>query len=59
MPSPSLSGEKESGSQRSKLSDPLVGLIKQVDFGALAYAMDTAAPRRRVPRVAVRHIPPS
>lgn len=59
MPSPSLFGEKESGSRRSKLGDSLVGLSKHVDFGALAYEMDTAAPRRRVPRVAVRHIPPS
>ena len=45
MPKPSLFAEEERGSRRSKLSDPLVGLSKQVDFAVLADEVDTALPR--------------
>lgn len=45
MPKLSLFAEEERGSRRSKLGDPLVGLSKHVDFGALADEIDTALPR--------------
>ena len=45
MPKPSLFAEEERGNRRSKLGDPLVGLSKHVDFGALADEIDTALPR--------------
>jgi IS5 family transposase len=45
MPKPSLFAEEGCGNRRSKLSDPLVGLSKHVDFGALADEIDMALPR--------------
>jgi transposase, IS5 family len=45
MPKPSLFAEEERGNRREKLGDPLAGLIKHVDFAALAATVDIAAPR--------------
>ena len=45
MPSPNLFAEEERGNRRQKLGDPLVGLIKHVDFVPLAAAVDAALPR--------------
>ena len=45
MPKPSLFAEEERGNRRQKLGDPLVGLIKHVDFAVLATGIDTALPR--------------
>ena len=40
----SLFAEHEREDRRSKIGEPLVGLIKHVDFEALAASIDTAAP---------------
>lgn len=45
MPKASLFAEDERGNRSSKLGDPLVGLSKRVDFGALADEIDNALPR--------------
>jgi hypothetical protein len=37
--------EEERGNRRAKSGDPLVGLFRHVDFGALAAGIDTALPR--------------
>lgn len=42
----SLFAEYEHEDRRTKISDPLVGLTKHVDFEALATSNDAAAPRR-------------
>jgi IS5 family transposase len=45
MPKPSFFSKEERGNRRGKLGDPLSGLIRHVDFVALATAIDIAARR--------------